>query len=145
VAGGQLLLCEDHLLPLWLLGDPALADQMAARYLAPLAALTPAQQARLVDTLRIWLTTRGTAAQIAEQLGVHPQTVRYRMRILERAFGEQLTRPDERFATEIALRALHLRDGGGDSARPPRRKAAGGGTPQKRRRPPSHAGSGHEA
>lgn len=122
VTGDPLLLSEDHLLPLWLLGDPALADQMAARYLAPLAALTPTQQTRLAETLRIWLTTRGTAAQIAEQLDVHPQTVRYRLRILERAFGQQLTRPDERFATEIALRALHLRDGG-ISARAPRRPA----------------------
>ncbi|MGW5349235.1 PucR family transcriptional regulator [Streptomyces sp. NPDC004031] len=127
VSGGPLLRCEDHLLSLWLLGDPALAEQMAARFLAPLAALTPTQQARLVDTLRIWLTTRGTAAQIAEQLDVHPQTVRYRMRILERAFGDQLTRPDERFATEIALRALHLRDGGSPAA----------GTARATRRPPA--------
>ncbi|WUH93858.1 helix-turn-helix domain-containing protein [Streptomyces sp. NBC_00433] len=130
VSGGSLLLGEDHLLPLWLLSDQALADQMAARYLAPLAALTPAQQARLLDTLRIWLTTRGTAAQIAEQLGVHPQTVRYRMRILERAFGQQLAHPDERFATEIAVRALHLRDGGG-SARAPR-GPAGSRVPRQR-------------
>jgi DNA-binding PucR family transcriptional regulator len=64
----------------------------------------------MIDTLRIWLTTRGTAAQVAEQLGVHPQTVRYRLRILDRAFGAQLTDPDDRFATEIALRALHLHE-----------------------------------
>ncbi|MFC4035246.1 helix-turn-helix domain-containing protein [Streptomyces polygonati] len=103
---------EDHLLPLWLLGDPALADQIAARYLTPLTGLTASQRARLIDTLRIWLTTRGTAVQVAEQLGVHPQTVRYRLRILDRAFGNQLTDPDQRFATEIALRALHLREHG---------------------------------
>ncbi|BBA97008.1 putative transcriptional regulator [Actinacidiphila reveromycinica] len=114
----SLILSEDHLLPLWLLGDPALADQMARKYLAPLVGLTPAQRARLIDTLRIWLTTRGTAGQVADQLGVHPQTVRYRLRILDRAFGDQLAHPDDRFATEIALRALHLRrhgEGGGTS------------------------------
>ncbi|WP_051950622.1 helix-turn-helix domain-containing protein [Actinacidiphila yeochonensis] len=122
LTGDPLLLSEDHLLPLWLLGDPALADQMSAKYLAPLADLTAAQRARLIDTLRIWLTTRGTAAQVAEQLGVHPQTVRYRLRILDRAFGDQLVHPDERFATEIALRALHLR-GGSAPARTPRRPA----------------------
>jgi hypothetical protein len=102
-----LTLSEDHLLPLWLLGDPALADQMAKKYLGPLVGLTATQRTRLIDTLRIWLTTRGTAGQVAEQLGVHPQTVRYRLRILDRAFGDQLTRPDDRFGTEIALRALH--------------------------------------
>jgi hypothetical protein len=105
-------LSEDHLLPLWLLGDSALADQIAKKYLDPLVGLTAAQRGRLIDTLRIWLTTRGTAAQVADLLGVHPQTVRYRLRILERAFGDQLSDPDGRFATEIALRALHLREHG---------------------------------
>jgi hypothetical protein len=99
---------EDHLLPLWLLGDPGLAHQMAKKYLAPLAGLTATQRGRLIDTLQFRLTTRGTATQIADLLGVHPQTVRYRMRILDRAFGAQLTDPDDRLATEIALRALYL-------------------------------------
>lgn len=104
--------CRNHLLPLWLLGDPTLVDQVARIHLAPLADLTPTQRKRLIDTLRVWLTTRGTAAQMAEILGIHPQTVRYRMRILDRTFGAQLTDPDDRFATEIALRALHLQDRG---------------------------------
>ncbi len=102
--------CEDHLVQLWLLGDRALARQIAQRRLAPLAGLTPARRARLLDTLRIWLTTRATAGEMAEQLGVHPQTVRYRIRALERAFGDQLADADTRFATEVALRALHLTD-----------------------------------
>ncbi|MER5635384.1 helix-turn-helix domain-containing protein [Kitasatospora sp. NPDC002227] len=104
----QLTRSEDHLLPLWLLGDPGLIRQLAARHLGPLADLTPAQRHRLIDTLRTWLTTRGTAAQMAELLGVHPQTVRYRMRLLDRAFGAQLTDSDGRFAIEVALRALQL-------------------------------------
>ncbi|MGE7434905.1 helix-turn-helix domain-containing protein [Kitasatospora cystarginea] len=45
-------------------------------------------------------------------LGVHPQAVRYRMRLVERAFGDQLADPDDRFANEVAFRALHLRGGG---------------------------------
>jgi hypothetical protein len=106
----RIIRCENHLLPLWLLGDPALVEQVAKIHLAPLVGLTPTQRKRLIDTLRIWLTTRGTAGQMAEILGVHPQTVRYRMRILDRAFGDQLSDPDDRFATEIALRALHLQD-----------------------------------
>jgi hypothetical protein len=111
---GSVVLSEDHLLPLWLLGDSALADQIAKKYLGPLVGLTATQRGRLIDTLRIRLTTRGTAAQVADLLGVHPQTVRYRLRILDRAFGDQLTDPDDRFATEIALRALHLREHGED-------------------------------
>jgi DNA-binding PucR family transcriptional regulator len=112
IEDGAVVLSEDHLLPLWLLGDSALADQIAKKYLGPLVGLTATQRGRLIDTLRIRLTTRGTAAQVADLLGVHPQTVRYRLRILDRAFGDQLTDPDDRFATEIALRALHLREHG---------------------------------
>ncbi|MFE9337971.1 PucR family transcriptional regulator [Streptomyces sp. NPDC007063] len=101
--------CEDHLVTLWLMGDPALAERLAVRQLAPLSGLTAGQRERLVDTLRTWLTTRGTAAQMAEILHLHPQTVRYRMRALKRVLGTQLGDPDQRFATELALRAQHLR------------------------------------
>jgi hypothetical protein len=122
---------------------------MAKRYLGPLVGLTAAQHARLIDTLRIWLTTRGTAAQIAELLGVHPQTVRYRIRILDRAFGDRLAHPDDRFATEIALRALHLReqgestDGGRRALRdaPRPHRGSGAGPRREDRRPSSRTGS----
>ncbi|MFJ9522842.1 helix-turn-helix domain-containing protein [Kitasatospora sp. NPDC101801] len=97
--------CQDHLVQLFLLGDPALVQQIARRYLAPLAGLTPTRRTRLLETLSAWLTTRATAAELAEHLGVHPQTVRYRLRVLERAFGDRLADPEVRFATEIALRA----------------------------------------
>ncbi|MER5862786.1 helix-turn-helix domain-containing protein [Kitasatospora sp. NPDC002040] len=100
--------CQDHLVQLLLLGDPALIQQIAHRYLAPLAELTPIRRARLLETLSAWLTTRATAAELAEQLGVHPQTVRYRLRVLERAFGDRLADPEVRFATEVVLRAASI-------------------------------------
>ncbi|MEE1754018.1 helix-turn-helix domain-containing protein [Streptomyces sp. SP18CS02] len=104
-----LALCSDHLVTLWLLADPALLDQIAERELAPLAELTATRRDRLVETLRIWLDTRGTAAQMGELLDVHPQTVRYRMRNLEARFDGRLGAPETRFATEAVLRALRLR------------------------------------
>ncbi|WP_432105610.1 helix-turn-helix domain-containing protein [Streptomyces sp. bgisy091] len=104
-----LLRCEDHLTTLWLLSDPPLLDQLAMRELAPVAAISSTRRARLIETLRIWLDTRGTAAQMGELLDVHPQTVRYRMRSLEAIFGDQLTEPESRFATEAVLRAMNLR------------------------------------
>lgn len=109
IQGAATTRCEEHLVTLWLLGDPALAERLALRQLAPLDGLTPGQKERLADTLRTWLTTRGTAAHMAELLHLHPQTVRYRMRALKRILGTQLGDPDQRFATELALRALHLR------------------------------------
>ena len=126
---------EGNLLTLWLLSDPALVGELSRRCLAPLAAYTATQRRRLLETLHVWLTSRGTAAQIAEQLGVHPQTFRYRMRLLERIFGEQLTDPAQRFATEIALRALALRDPDAEPAAAPG-GATGGGAGGGLRRDP---------
>ncbi|RCH69048.1 PucR family transcriptional regulator [Streptomyces sp. SDr-06] len=102
------LYCEDHLVTLWLRSDPALLEHLARRELAPLDALTPGRRDRLVETLRTWLATRGTAAQMGQLLDVHPQTVRYRMRTLESIFGDRLTEPEHRFATELVLRARDL-------------------------------------
>ncbi|MER6102798.1 helix-turn-helix domain-containing protein [Streptomyces sp. NPDC001832] len=115
IADAPLVLCEDHLITLWLLSDTALLDQLARRELAPIAGISANRRERLIETLRIWLETRGTAAHMGELLDVHPQTVRYRMRNLETIFGEQLVDPESRFATEAVLRALQLRERGADA------------------------------
>ncbi|MFD8689172.1 helix-turn-helix domain-containing protein [Streptomyces sp. NPDC059651] len=112
------ILCSDHLITLWLLSDPILLDQLAQRELAPIAGISTTRRERLIETLRIWLDTRGTAAHMGELLDVHPQTVRYRMRNLESIFGEQLSDPESRFSTEAVLRALQLRSRTRDSTTP---------------------------
>lgn len=110
VDDGPLTLCEDHLVTLWLLADAPLIDQIARRRLAKMDDLTPKQRDRLTETLRAWLRTRGTAARVGDELGVHPQTVRYRMRQIEQIIGSELQDPDARFAIEVVLRALWLRE-----------------------------------
>lgn len=100
----------DHLPELLLSADKALVDQLAARRLAPFATLTPKQRARMLETLGAWLDTRGSAPEIADLLHVHPQTVRYRMRQLDKTIGDQLTDPDRRFELELVMRALRFRD-----------------------------------
>jgi DNA-binding PucR family transcriptional regulator len=102
--------CEDFLVELWLLADDLLIDQLAKRRLGALATLTSMQRQRLAETFSAWLETRGTAPEMAERLKVHPQTVRYRMRNLERTLGGQLSDPDARFAIELVLRAARLRE-----------------------------------
>lgn len=109
---GPITLCEDHLVTLWLMADGPLIDQIARRRLAPMGDLTSRQRRRLLDTLRTWLATRGTVTQIAEYLGVHPQTVRYRIRQIEQTLGEELEDPDTRFSIEVVLRAIWLRERG---------------------------------
>ena len=110
IEAGQIVHCEDHLLTLWLMSDSALAEQISRRQLGALEGLTPRQRERLTETFGAWLETRGTAAEIADRLQVHPQTVRYRIRQLERTLGDQFGDPDTRFAMEMVLRAMRLRD-----------------------------------
>ncbi|MFE2014521.1 helix-turn-helix domain-containing protein [Streptomyces sp. NPDC059491] len=108
VADAPLVQCEDHLTTLWLLSDPALMTQLARRELAPLDQLSGTRRDRLIETLRVHISTRAPAEQVGEMLGVHAQTVRYRLRNLDSHFGDRLLDPDHRFALEAALRALHL-------------------------------------
>ena len=109
IDAGPLVFCEDHLVALWLLSDAALADQVSRRHFGALDALPLRQQERLTETVGAWLETRGTAAEIADRLRVHPQTVRYRIRQLERTLGDQFGDPDARFAMEMVLRVMRLR------------------------------------
>jgi hypothetical protein len=135
IDAGQVAFCEDYLLELWLLADQPLIDQLAKRRLGAVAELGPAQRRRMAETFAAWLETSGTAPAMAERLSVHPQTVRYRMRKLERALDGQLSDPDARFAIEAVLRATRLRDRAACDAPPgpavgdaPPGSAAGAGT-----------------
>jgi hypothetical protein len=99
---------DEHMSALWLLHDPFLVKELSDRALAPLANLTGQQQRKLSETLLTWLQSRRGAPEIAQILGVHPQTVRYRLRRLEQLFGERLADPQARFDIEVALRARGL-------------------------------------
>jgi DNA-binding PucR family transcriptional regulator len=59
----------------------------------------------MLDTLRAWLEMQGNVPGMADLLGVHPQTVRYRMRQLESTFADRLQDPKLRFEMELVLRA----------------------------------------
>ncbi|MFD9407618.1 PucR family transcriptional regulator [Streptomyces sp. NPDC059989] len=109
-AGGldaRAVFVDDHLSTLLLLQDEPLAHALAARWLRPLADLTPRQSERLEVTLLAWLEGGG-APEAAKALSVHPQTVRYRMRQLEKLFGPGLRDPRTRFELEMALRSRRL-------------------------------------
>ncbi|GAA1982591.1 helix-turn-helix domain-containing protein [Amycolatopsis minnesotensis] len=105
---------DDHLATMWLHSDQFLLSAMAARNLAPLDGLTPKQRSRMSATLLAWLKARGGAPDVAAQLGVHPQTARYRIRQLEELFGKSLDDPAQRFALEVTLRAQQFAEAPGD-------------------------------
>jgi PucR C-terminal helix-turn-helix domain len=89
---------------LLLRSDPQLAGELATARLAPLAELPAGSRTRLTETLRVWLAEQGRLVRVAERLGVHPQTARYRLARLRELFGAALDDPDERFWLELALR-----------------------------------------
>jgi hypothetical protein len=96
---------EEHLPALVIAADPALAAELAEQRLAPLATLPAGPRARLTETLRAWLDRPGQVQAVAAELGVHPQTVRYRIKQLRDLFGERLEDPEARFELGLALRA----------------------------------------
>ena len=103
-APGGLVVAEDHLATLLLAADRGLAADLAASRLAPLTALADGPRARLTETLRAWLDRPGQVQAVAAELGVHPQTVRYRVRQLRELFGTRLEDPEARFELALALR-----------------------------------------
>ncbi|MEU6080959.1 helix-turn-helix domain-containing protein [Streptomyces sp. NPDC047108] len=106
---GQVMHCTEHTEALVLLPPEELVEDLARRRLAPLAACGPAHARRLAETLLAWLETRGGAPEVAARLGVHPQTVRYRLRQIRELWGPDVDDPDRRFELELVLRAQRLR------------------------------------
>lgn len=104
-ADAMLVRSDDHLLRLWLSSEPLIGERLRRRQLAPFDALTPTQRRRMLDTLEAWLTHRGDVPRMAAYLDVHPQTVRYRLRVLRELVGPELEDPEWRLCTELMLRA----------------------------------------
>ncbi len=99
---------EQHLAELVVGADQEALDDLRARVLGPLAHLRPATRQRLSETLRSWLLHQGRRDDVAADLHVHAQTVRYRMGQLRELYGDRLD--DPRTVHELVL-ALPLPDG----------------------------------
>lgn len=105
LGGGVLAAACDHDVELLLSGSPELAEALVRRRLAPLDSVRGEVTRRnLTLTLREWLANPGQRKTIAHALGVHPQTVRYRMTRLRELFGATLDDAEGRFELQLALR-----------------------------------------
>jgi len=102
-AAGIELDTEAHLVGLVLDADPAARADLREQLLAPLADLRPATAEKLTETLRSWLLHQGRREEVAAELFVHPQTVRYRMGQLRELYGERLDDPEVVLALVVAL------------------------------------------
>ncbi len=101
----EVVRCADHLPTLLLYADEPLLGLLRAGALAPLDSVSAGQRARLAETLLAWLLSGSNVPDVAARLHVHPQTVRYRLRQLEKLFGDALHDPDTRLELILALRA----------------------------------------
>ncbi|MEU6378907.1 helix-turn-helix domain-containing protein [Streptomyces sp. NPDC046909] len=102
--------CAEHLSTLLLHGDEPMLAQLRSRVLAPLDTVAEGARGRLAETLLAWLLSGSNVPDVAARLHVHPQTVRYRLRQLEKLFGAALHDPGTRLDLILALRAEELRD-----------------------------------
>jgi PucR C-terminal helix-turn-helix domain len=92
---------DTHLGALLLAADPETRADLRARVLAPLADQRPTTADKLAETLRAWVLHQGRRDAVAEELFIHPQTVRYRVGQLRELYGDRLE--DPQFVLEVTL------------------------------------------
>jgi hypothetical protein len=100
---GTVVDTEEHLAAVVVTADPSALEDLRAWALTPLAGERGAAAAKLIETLRSWLLHHGRREDVAAELFVHPQTVRYRMARLRELYGERLRDPQWVLALTIAL------------------------------------------
>lgn len=97
------LFVDEHLDAMLVHRDDRLLAALRQQYLAPLASLRESTRDRLCETLKSWLMNMGNRKAVADELHVHPQTVRYRLDQLRELFGPALDDPATRAALLLAL------------------------------------------
>ena len=106
---------DDRLPAALLVTAPDLAARLVGRALGPVLALGTDEGPVLLDTLRTWLDTGGSAGQTAGRLYCHRNTVLNRLRRLEALTGRSVERVDDLVEWSLALLALDVlpqRNGG---------------------------------
>jgi hypothetical protein len=103
VLAGDPVYADEHLDALIVWRDESLVAALRQEMLAPLQGQTEAARDRLAETLASWLRHFGDRQAIAEELRIHPQTVRYRMARLRALYGDRLDDPESRARLFLAL------------------------------------------
>ena len=80
-----------HLDTLVVGADVGALQDLRQAVLAPMASLSPKAAERLTETLQSWLLHLGRRSEVAEDLHIHPQTVRYRMNQVRGLYGDPST------------------------------------------------------
>lgn len=80
--------------------------------------LTPAHQ-ELARTAEVYLDLSGQAGRTAAELGIHRQTLYYRLSRVEQLTGLRLDDGEDRLLLHMALKAARLERTGGSAVRRP--------------------------
>lgn len=100
---GTVIDTEEHLADLVLASAPGELADLRAQVLAPLGDPGEAAYERHVETLRSWLLHQGRRDDVAADLHVHAQTVRYRMGQVRELYGDRLADPETVLQLLLAL------------------------------------------
>ncbi|MBO9532483.1 MAG: helix-turn-helix domain-containing protein [Solirubrobacteraceae bacterium] len=99
---------DDHLAAIGLAQAAEPLSELADRLIAPLRAESDGSRMRLLQTLEAVLDAGGNHGTAAHELGIHVQTVRYRLGRLRELLGPLLDDPKRRFELHVALRARRV-------------------------------------
>lgn len=102
---------DDHLTAIGLAQAEEPLLELAEQLIAPLRDESEGSRARLLATLEAVLDAGGNHGTAAHALGVHVQTIRYRLGRLRELLGPVLDDPGQRFELHVALRARGLTRG----------------------------------
>jgi DNA-binding PucR family transcriptional regulator len=89
--------------------DEIVAHVAAQRLVDPRVRALREQDPMMADTLAAYLDGFGDIAAVAQRLHVHPNTVRYRIRRIEKLLSTSLDDPDDRLVLALGLRATEQR------------------------------------
>ncbi len=93
------------LFPLW--GNPALAA-FQSTLLGQLEAYDRRRKSELIPTLEAYLTVGGALSEAADMLGIHRNTLSYRLQRIGELTQRNLGDPHERLLLQVALVARRM-------------------------------------
>jgi sugar diacid utilization regulator len=92
---GGVTVFDNSVLAVAAVSAPEVTKKVATVILGQFDDLPTEEKDVLFDTFRAWIASKGSIANAAVQLHVHPNTVRHRLHRIERFTGRSLAAPDE--------------------------------------------------
>ena len=104
----ELVRYGDQPIAVMLASVPELGRNVADVVLGPVLALPAADRDALLDTMRAWFASNGSASSAAARLHMHRNTVHYRLRRVESLTGRSFTDPSAVGELHLALESIRI-------------------------------------